>query len=148
MSHQMILMRSVADARPPQRFQCHRSAWAGTGQVGHLQPGGSSAVSERPPLTTTWRVILWLTWVLSGRDMRGSGKKRASLRRVWTRRDAHIRPLCWQPIPHCNDNSCPSVRPRPCAGINLPIEALMKPVGVPACQTIHLKPSRTDFWLL
>lgn len=107
----MVLMRSVADARPPQRFQCHRSPWAGTGQVGHLQPGGSSAVSERPPITTTWRVILWLTWVLSGRDMRGSGKKRASLRRVWTRRDAHTRPLCWQPIPHCNDNSCPSVRP-------------------------------------
>lgn len=38
--------------------------WAGTGRVGHLQPGGSSAVSERPP-TTTWRVIVfWLSWIL------------------------------------------------------------------------------------
>lgn len=94
MSHQMILMRSVADARPPQRFQCHRSAWAGTGQVGHLQPGGSSAVSERPPITTTWRVILWLTWVLSGRDMRGSGKKKSVFAEgLDAQRRAHPPPL-------------------------------------------------------
>lgn len=42
-------------------------AWAGagTGRFGHLQPGGSSAVSERPPTSTTWRVIIhWLSWFL------------------------------------------------------------------------------------
>lgn len=39
--------------------------WAGTGRLGHLQPGGSSAVSERPPTSTTWRVIIhWLSWFL------------------------------------------------------------------------------------
>lgn len=67
--------------------------------------------------------------------MRGSGKKRASLRRVWTRREAHIRPFCRQPIPRCNDNSCPSVCQRPCAGIYLPTEASLKPVGVPERKT-------------
>lgn len=39
--------------------------WAGTKRLGHLQPGGSSAVSERPPTSTTWRVVIhWLSWFL------------------------------------------------------------------------------------
>lgn len=55
----------------------------------------------------------------------------------------HIRPLWWQPIPHCNDNSWPSA---PMCG-HKPARRLYWSLLVSLRGKSHLKASRTDVWI-
>lgn len=138
-----FFIKLITVARPPLRSQCHQCARSNVQhlQVGHLQRDGSSAVSERPPTSMTWWVILWLT-VLFLEEICGVLWKRATALRVRTRSEVRTRlPHC-QPIPRCNDNNCPSVSPPAplCEGRHRPTQAFLKP----ARWSVHLKPSWTD----